>query len=337
MDTRGDTTMTKALMVSMGLALAAGCLDPGDPGNLVPRTVAEDPTLPQIEVAGTRLHAEAFGDPTAPTVIVLHGGPGSDYRSLLPLKALASDGYRVVFWDQRGAGLSQRHDADSYSFPQYLEDLRLVVEKMATPSQPFVFIGHSWGAMYATWFINDYGDYGGRLKGAILSDPGAFTTKQLEAFLDRLQGSVDLQGEQLNDALWSGQFMSAADHARADYMRLMFSLRGAPSEHKSRVNPPPLWRGGAVVNQKLLSLAKNPGFDFTTRLKSFGKKVLFLRAENNPATPLAQQKELASSYAEAEVITLPGTGHEMIWDAPEVYLAHAHNYFKAIGFAGVGR
>ena len=28
--------------------------------------------------------------------------------------------------------------------------------------QPFVFIGQSWGAMYATWFINEYGDYGGR-------------------------------------------------------------------------------------------------------------------------------------------------------------------------------
>ena len=27
------------------------------------------------------------------------------------------------------------------------------------PDQPLVFIGHSWGAMYATWFIHEYGDY----------------------------------------------------------------------------------------------------------------------------------------------------------------------------------
>ena len=93
----------------------AGCLDPDEPGNLVPKTVDEDPALPRIEVAGTLLHAEAFGDPTAPTVMVLHGGPGGDYRSLLPLRALADDGYRVVFWDQRGAGLSQRHDASTYT------------------------------------------------------------------------------------------------------------------------------------------------------------------------------------------------------------------------------
>jgi proline iminopeptidase len=164
---------TRLPMIFLALALGAGCLDPGAPGNLVPRTVTEDPTLPQLAVAGTHLHAESFGPAGAPTVVVLHGGPGADYRSMLPLKALADDGYKVVFWDQRGAGLSERHDASTYTMTGYLEDLRQVIEQMATPGQPFVFIGHSWGAMYATWFINEHGDYGGRLQGAILSEPGA--------------------------------------------------------------------------------------------------------------------------------------------------------------------
>ena len=59
-------------------------MDPDAPGNLVPKTVEEDPSLPRIEVNGTTLHAEAFGDPSAPMVMMLHGGPGGDYRSLLP-------------------------------------------------------------------------------------------------------------------------------------------------------------------------------------------------------------------------------------------------------------
>jgi proline iminopeptidase len=329
--------MTNFAMICTALALAAGCMDPGQPGNLVPRTVTEDPTLPQIEVNGTHLHAEAFGDPTAPTVMVLHGGPGDDYRSLLPLAALADDGYRVVFWDQRGAGLSERHDARTFTLPQYLEDLRLVIDKMTTPGQPFVLIGHSWGAMYATWFINEHGDYGGRLKGAILSDPGGFTTKQLDAFLERYKGTVSLTGEQFNDALWSDQFLSSEDHARADYLSLMFALSGIPAEHKDAANLPPMWRIGAVVSAKLLELAENPGFDFTTHLKSFAPPVLFLRSELDQAAPLWQQQELAGSYAHADVVTIPGTGHEMIWAAPEAYLAHTRGYFKAIGFSGVAK
>src|SRR5580765_7283461 len=92
--------------------LVTGCLCASDPGNLIPKTVAEDPSLPAIDLAGTRFHAEAFGDANAPVLLVLHGGPGSDYRNLLPLQALADDGYRVVFWDQRGAGLSARHAPD---------------------------------------------------------------------------------------------------------------------------------------------------------------------------------------------------------------------------------
>src|SRR5262245_44675256 len=103
--------MKTTLLMLTALAPPPGCLDPGEPGTLVPGTVHQDPTLPRIQINGTLLHAESFGDPAGPTVLVLHGGPGSDYRSLLHLKALADDGYKVVFWDQRGAGLSQRHDA----------------------------------------------------------------------------------------------------------------------------------------------------------------------------------------------------------------------------------
>jgi proline iminopeptidase len=319
------------------LALGVGCLDPGESGNLVPRTVVEDPTLPQIQVNGTHLHAEAFGDASAPTVIALHGGPGADYRSMLKLKVLADEGYRVVFFDNRGAGLSQRHDGGTYTMDIYLEDLRQVVDTMTTPGQPFVFIGHSWGAMYATWFINEHGDYGGRLKGAILSDPGAFTKKDLDAFLKRYMATVDLTGEQFNDALWSGQFMSADDHARADYLMMTMALPGVPAEHHDPSNPVPMWRFGAVVNKTLLHLAERDGFDFTTRLKSYGHKVLFLRSELDTAATLESQMQMAGAFADAEVVTIVGAGHEMIHDKPAEYLARTRDYFQAIGFAGVAR
>jgi proline iminopeptidase len=316
-----------------GLALA-GCLDPDEPGNLVPATVDEDPSLPRIEVAGALFHSESFGAPEAPTVMVLHGGPGADYRGLLPLKALADDGYRVVFWDQRGTGLSQRFDSAEYTLPGYLEDLRLVIEQTVPTAQPFVIIGHSWGAMYATWFINEHGDYGGRLRGAILSEPGAFTKAQLDDYLDRLMGSVDLTGEDFNDALWADQFMSAGDHARADYMSAFFALPATPSDHIDRANPAPFWRVGAVVKFALLNLADEHGFDWTTNLGNFTHKVLFLRGDLNEASTLEHQQMLAASYPNAEMVTLANVGHEMIWERPDEYLAHTRAYFQSIGFVG---
>lgn len=320
-----------ALLAALGLTLGA-CLDPDDPGNLVPKTVDQDPSLPQIEINGAKLHAEAFGDPAAPLVIALHGGPGWDYRSILPLQRLVDHGYRVVFWDNRGAGLSQRFAADEITQAQYLEDLRLVIEHYTThPGQPLVFIGHSWGAMYATWFINEHGDYGGRVKGAILSEPGAFTSKQLKEYIDEFVGKVPLTGEQLNDGAWSRQFMSPADHARADYLSLVMSFGGLPSEAHDPDKPMPFWRYGAVAAGRLVEFG-DTGFDWTTHLDAFKTKVLFLRGSKNTVATLSQQQALAASYPSSEVITLEGAGHEVVWEQPDEYLAHTLTYFQQIGF-----
>ncbi len=81
------------------------------PGDEVLATVADDPDLPRVEVNGYTFHAETHSDATHPVIIVLRGGPGGDYRSLLALTDLA-DRYRVVFFDQRSAGLSTRVPAE---------------------------------------------------------------------------------------------------------------------------------------------------------------------------------------------------------------------------------
>jgi proline iminopeptidase len=313
----------------------AGCLDPDEPGNLVAETVVDDPSIPHIEVNGTQLHSETFGDPTHPMVMTLHGGPGGDYRGILPLQALADDGYYVVFWDQRGSGLSERHDADTYSFNLFLEDLLAVIDHYSSaPDQPVVFIGHSWGAMYATWFINEYGDYGGRIRGAVLSEPGAFTYQDLEDYMADLIGSLELAGESVNDATWSTQFLSGVGHERADYLSAIRAWGGTPAEHLDPDNLAPFWRSGAVVNARLFELAEEEGFDWTTNLDAYTSQVLFLRGELNEAMPLAHQEKLAAHYPSAEVVTIPDVGHEMIWERPVEYLDHVRTYFQEIGFEG---
>ena len=197
-----------------------------------------------------------------------------------------------------------------------------------------MLIGHSWGAMYATWFINEYGDYGGRLQGAVLSEPGAFTKHQLEEFVADAEGSIDFLGEPLNDATWSRQFMSPVDHARADYL---FALTASVtrSEHNDPNDPAPYWRRGAVVHDRLLELANDPGFDWTTHLANFHHEVLFLRGDRNTAASLAHQRKLSASYPEARIVTIKDVGHEMIWERPREYLSRVRDYFEQIGFAGV--
>jgi proline iminopeptidase len=79
-------------------------------------------------------------------VIALHGGPGGDLayqRALLePVdgKRLADD-HRVILWDQRGTGLSRRHDTSGLSMAKYHADLEALVDAVA-PGRQVVFVGH---------------------------------------------------------------------------------------------------------------------------------------------------------------------------------------------------
>ena len=130
-------------------------------------TVADDPSLPSLVIDGYRFHAETHGEPTNPTVIVLHGGPGGDYRSLQALSGLA-DTHHVVFYDQRGAGLSERVPAESITAAVMLDDLGRIADRFS-PTDPVALIGHSWGATLAAGYMRHHPE---RVAAAVLAEPG---------------------------------------------------------------------------------------------------------------------------------------------------------------------
>ena len=197
----------KLLLVFAAPLFFMGCekeLKTTDPGNLVPRTVDQDPSLPSIIVNGTQLHTEAFGNPADPMVVFLHGGPGSDYRNALNVKSLA-DHYYVVFYDQRGSGLSKRHPKNSYSLQLMLDDLTAVIQHYrSSPTQKVFLFGHSWGAMLATAYINQYP---AKINGAVLAEPGGFTWEEMKEYIEASK-KLKLFTEATNDAVYPDQFLT---------------------------------------------------------------------------------------------------------------------------------
>ncbi len=139
----------KILLIGVFLCSITSCelYNIDDPGALVPPTSDQDPQLPQItiDVAGYErsIHLQTFGVPANPPVFVLHGGPGADFRMLLPLKALA-DSFFVVMWDSRGAGLSERVSKEELTIDSFNEELA-EVKAAFSPDEKATFIGHSFG------------------------------------------------------------------------------------------------------------------------------------------------------------------------------------------------
>lgn len=300
-----------------------------EPGALVPRTVDQDSSLPSLAVNGTLLHVRSIGSPNDPLIVVLHGGPGGDFRSLLSASAFATDGFQVVFYDQRGSGLSRREDRSQFegagALDLFIGDLDGVINHYAGDQSRQVFLlGHSWGAMLATAYI---ARNPGRISGAILAEPGGFTWPQAKEYVERAIRLRPLS-EDFNDALFPDRLLAGrSEHEVLDYRASLFiSYENAPDNPIGNKGPYPFWRSGAVANQGLAEHADHYGFDFTVGLEHFTTEVLFLFSEYSRAYGGEWAATVAAAYPDATIEMVRGTGHEML------YFGWADLYPKALSY-----
>lgn len=320
------------LAVLLSAFTFAGCkkeLKPNDPGNLVPKTVTEDPSLPAISVNGTKLHSETFGNPLNPMVVALHGGPGADYLSIRNCKMLADDGYFVVFYDQRGSGLSQRHDKNIYSIQLMLDDLTAVINYYRKSANQKIFLlGHSWGAMLATAYVNSYPD---AINGLILAEPGGFTWDETNSYLSRTRQTEPFS-ESTNDLLYFDQVLTGKEneHEILDYKMALSSAFDSKEGNVLGDPSYPFWRMGAVTQMALFEIASTDGFDWTINLSKFKIKVLFCYSERNKAYGLEHAKLVSSAYPNVQLEKIIGTGHEIIYFGWNNFYPLAKTYLNSI-------
>lgn len=298
----------------------------------VAATVTDDPSLPVIEANDYRFHGEVYGDASAPPIIIVHGGPGWDYRSLLPLKALADD-YRVIFYDQRGSGLSPRGPAETLSLESSLADLDAIVDKFRADGQ-VILLGHSWGAMLVTAYLGRVPD---KISHAVLAEPGF-----LNGHLFRQSGLRLGPRPELGYLLFAGRRWFESLHidgpdsdAAGDYF-LGEAAAHANIEYYCDGHLPDVatlrWRAGATAMRAVLTGGMDDGgamqFDLTAGLIAFARPVLLMASECNRLIGVAQQRRHQSYFTNAELIIIRNSGHMLFAEQPEATLAAVRRYLE---------
>lgn len=311
------TTLLLAVLTFLG---CEEIHDTDEPGLLVPKTVDQDPSLPSILVNETMLHSEAFGNPSDPMIVVIHGGPGGDYRGQLFCKDFVDDGYYVVFYDQRGTGLSQRHDdEDMFTVQMYIDDLDAVIEYYRnSEDQQIILHGHSWGGMLAAGYVNEYPD---AIDGVIIAEAGGLTFDQMMDYVSR-QNEVKYFAEVTNDAIFPQQILGgSSEHEILDYKHLCWAqLENAEGNTIGNAGTAPFWRTGAFAYRASHKYAAEHGFDFADNLDKYQKKVLIIYSELNKAYGRNWAEEVAAPFPNKEVQIVLGAGHEMVyWGWTEMY------------------
>ena len=315
-----------AVLIALVAALYAGTR--GD--YPVAALVTGDATVPSRKIDGVTLHMEIVeGPPDAPVVVVLHGGAGGDFRSLLALSALAET-HDVVFYDQRGAGLSERVAADRLTLDGYLTELGAVID-LVSPGRPVVLIGHSWGAMLASAYLGHDPD---RVDRAILIEPGfldAAGKAQWEAASGGYMSGPTYWMQAILNGFRSAHVSGPDGHASEDFligrMVALFADHPGNPYHCGGGYTAPGWRFGAAAN-RLWAQAPAADLERIARGTVFRGPVLFLAGACNDWTGEPLQSRHAARFPDARLHVIPDAGHDVVWDNPDATLPVIRDFLK---------
>jgi pimeloyl-ACP methyl ester carboxylesterase len=103
-----------------------------------------------------------ISEPALPVMLFLHGGPGmAESTFAYTFQKGLSELFTIVHWDQRGAGKTLTKNKKNSNYPtidKLLEDLLEVVRylKKKYAKEKIVILGHSWGSMLGTLFVQKH-------------------------------------------------------------------------------------------------------------------------------------------------------------------------------------
>ncbi len=142
-----------------------------DPESETLRNPAEGSPTGAVSADGTKIHVEAFGPPSGPAVLLMHGWTETIAYWTYVVRELERHGIRSVVPDLRGHGQSARAAGGDYSLARFGEDVEAVLATCVPAGQRAVVAGHSLGAMsIAAWAENH--DVRARASAAALMNTG---------------------------------------------------------------------------------------------------------------------------------------------------------------------
>ena len=267
----------------------------------------------QVEANGTRLWFDVEGlalvpDGPAmrerPTIVLLHGGPGSyEHSYFKPDFARLTRQAQVVYLDLRDHGRSARHDPADWTFEICADDVRAFCDVLGL-AKPMVY-GHSMGGFVAMLYGARHPGHAGAL--ILQSTNARFDLERLVAGFRRFGGDEVAElarraydGHDVTDDEWARVFAVFGPHVPG------------PQQLGRRISNPEVGAHGMDLLRE---------FDVLDQLARIACPTLVCVGERDAVTPVDASREIADALPPGigRLEVIEGAGHFPWLDAPEGY------------------
>lgn len=264
-----------------------------------------------IHLPDATLHAHIEG--AGPTLLVMHGGLGLDHTYLRPWLDPLADGHRVVYYDHRGNGRSERPESlEGVDHGTWADDADGLREHL--DEKEILLLGHSYGAFLALEYAVRYGE---RLRGLILVSATPALDYVPEALERARARATDAEMETLTELL-SGPVSDDAT-LREKWLRVLpVYFHRYEERHGEELDRDARYSARAFNHAFGRCL---PGYDVEPRLGQIRAPALVLSGRHDWLTPPdLGARRLLDSIPEVRGVVFEKSGHFPFVEEPEAFV-----------------
>jgi proline iminopeptidase len=293
---------------------------PSDSARAVQTGRSAAPREGRIPVGKASLYFREIG--RGQPVIVLHGGPDFDHGYLLPDLDRLADGFRLIYYDQRGRGRSGDHvQPEDVTLISDVDDIDKVRQFFHLESP--ALLGHSWGVVLALEYALRHPT---RVSRMILMNPAPASASDFavlrRAYTQKLGADMDRQREIMASAAYKdGDPEAVAARYRLhfkpalkrpeDYEKLMAIMKaGFISQGKEGIA-----KARAVEDRLMRDTWQADGYDLLPKLRNLRIPTLVIAGDHD-FIPGEIAVHIARAIPSARLVTLRNCGHFAYLECP---------------------
>ncbi|MGE8204662.1 alpha/beta fold hydrolase [Heyndrickxia sp. NPDC080065] len=268
-----------------------------------------------MKLRNLNIFTKKYGNGTP--LLFLHGGPGGEHRYFLPHLQELSDRFQLIFYDQRGCGLSEEPQDKNYTMDEEVETLEALRVELGI--EKVNLIGESWGSMLALLYACKYPQHVNKIfltaaVGAVIDGYLNFEKELLSRMTEKDKHEL----EELTPKLEHGE-VSVNEIFRIIDPYYLFSSKNlhkkTPTKSNAEVNR---IMGNDIVNH----------YDLSGKMDQLSEiPILVAQGDHDMITPEKLPDLLLKFIPHAQLKVIKDCGHWSVIEKPDVLQEYITEFF----------